>query len=44
MAYIKHEILEIKHNRIPDSGLAVYKVPSYWDHLPSNVSGLDVVH
>jgi len=29
-AYIKHEILEIKHGRSLIGGLAVYKVPSYW--------------
>lgn len=29
-AYIKHEILEIKHNRSLIGGLAAYKVPSYW--------------
>ncbi len=29
-AYIKHEILEIKHKRSLIGGLAEYKVPSYW--------------
>lgn len=29
-AYLKHEILEIKHRRSLIGGLAAYKVPSYW--------------
>lgn len=29
-AYLKHEILEIKHNRSLIGGLAANKVPSYW--------------
>jgi NADH dehydrogenase len=29
-AYLKHEILEIKHNRSLIGGMASYRVPSYW--------------